>query len=245
MDFIEARQQRREILAYIKRQQAEDSSCISQVKAVAVDGKRELLGALANWLAAIDIVTPITDRTREAFADVTTRASIDNWVELKRKQVTLRARLEVAKTLLQEAENAYDEAAPFGFLSTAFADDAKKSVIQSLKSKRDNASAARDAAEVDFGRNEQALSVVCEFFLTDSQISDHLRVICERPELGVFAVPILERTKQRATELWQAHARKHAIHCSDMEVAARGLRSFYEKSSSSLPKCLPAGDSER
>ena len=246
MDFIEARQQRREILAYIKRQQAEDANCISQIKAVALDGKRELLCALANWLAAMGADAPTSDRTRAAFAKVTDRGSIDLWVEMKRKQATLKATLEQSKAQAQRAKAAYDQAAPFGFLSSAFADVAKKNAIEGLKSTRDYALAARDAAERDFMGNEQALASVCESFLRDSQIPDRLRTICEEPELGAFVVPILERTKQRATELWQVHARKHAKHSSDLEVAARGLRSFYESSLSGLPpKYLPGEDSRR
>jgi hypothetical protein len=243
MDFIEARQQRREILAYIKRQQAEDATCISQIKAVAVDSKRELLWALANWLAGIDTTAPISSRTRDAFAKATGRVSIDLWVELKSKQATLRAKLEQAKAQAQQAEASYTQAAPFGFLSSAFADDARKIAIHGLKAARDNAVGARDAAEGAFLTNEQALSTVCESFLRDSQLPDNLRAISQQAELGPLVIPILERTKQRATELWQAHARKHAKHSADLEIAAKGLRSFYEGSSSSLPqKYLPVED---
>jgi hypothetical protein len=246
LDFNEARQQRREILAYVKRQQAEDASCIGHIKAAALEGKRELLWALANWLAAIDTTAPISDRTREAFAKVTDRVSIDIWVELKRKQITFRALVEQAKTQAQLAEGAYNQAAPFGFLSGAFADAAQRPAIQGLKSTRDHAFAVRDAAERDFATNEQALSTVCGSFLRDSQIPDRLRAIYGDAELGALVVPILEMTKQRATELWQTHARKHAKHSSDLEIAAKGLRLFYESPSSSLPpKYLPGEASKR
>jgi hypothetical protein len=243
MDFNEARQQRREILSYIKRQQAEDSNCVSRIKRVAVDAKRELLWALANWLEGIDTATPISSRTREAFAKATDKVSIDVWVELKNKRVALGARLEEAKTQAERAEDAYSRTAPFGLLSSVFADDATKSAIQRLKSTRDHALSLRDAAERDFGANERALSTACESFLRDTQIPDHLTAICEEPELKGFVVPILEGAEQRAMELWQAHARKHAKHSSDLELAARGLRLFYERSSSSpAPPCWQERD---
>jgi hypothetical protein len=242
MDLSETRQQRREILAYIKRQQMEDANCLGQIKAAALNGKRELLRALASWLSSIDSSAPISARSRQAFAKVTSRVSIDTWVELKRTQSAMNAALEAAQNHARRADAAYREAAPFGFLSNAFAEGPKKGLIQRLKSTCDDGLVARDSADRDFRKNEEALSVACEAFLRDSQLSDHLKAICEDPELAVFAVPILEMTQEQATDLWQAHAREHARHCVDLEAAARGLRAMYERSSTSVPKYLPGED---
>ncbi|HVT95699.1 MAG TPA: hypothetical protein VHD76_22830 [Bryobacteraceae bacterium] len=238
MDLIEARQQRREILAYVKRQQAEDASCVSQIKSVTMEAKRELLQALAGWLAAIDTTTKISDRIREAFAKVTDRVSIDVWVELKQKQRSLKVKFEDTKVNEQKARSAYHRAAPFGFFSSVFADAASKRVIQDLESAYELAMADRATAERDFERNERALYVAWESFLRDSQISEHLTAICGDPELRTFAAPILEEMSRRSTELWRSHARKHAERCLDLELAARGLRLFYENSLSSEAKYL-------
>jgi hypothetical protein len=215
MDLIEARQQRREILAYVKRQQAEDASCVSQIKSVTMEAKRELLQALAGWLAAIDV-----------------------WVELKQKQRSLKVKFEDTKVNEQKARSAYHRAAPFGFFSSVFADAASKRVIQDLESAYELAMADRATAERDFERNERALYVAWESFLRDSQISEHLTAICGDPELRTFAAPILEEMSRRSTELWRSHARKHAERCLDLELAARGLRLFYENSLSSEAKYL-------
>src|SRR5580704_10535221 len=139
MDFIEARQQRREILAYIKRQQMDDANCLGQIKAVALNGKQELLRALASWLSSIGSSAPKSAPSRQAFAKATTRVSIDTWVELKCKQSAMRATLEVAKSRAERAQAAYGQAAPFGFLSNAFAEGPKKDLIQLLKSTCDDA----------------------------------------------------------------------------------------------------------
>jgi hypothetical protein len=161
---------------------------------------------------------------------------------MKCKQVTLKATLEQSKAQAQRAKAAYDQVAPFGFLSSTFADDVRKNEIEGLKSARDHALAVRDAAERAVAGNGQTLASAYESFLRDSQIPDRLEAICEEPELSAFVVPILESTKQRAIALWQVHARKHAQNSRDLEIAARGLRMFYERSLSGLPPKYLSGE---
>lgn len=76
MDFIEAREKRREILIILKQQQSEDAACVNRIKEVAIQGKQTVLRALAEWLTSFRPGEAITTSTRNAFATITTHGEI-------------------------------------------------------------------------------------------------------------------------------------------------------------------------
>jgi hypothetical protein len=231
MDFIEARQSRRKVLTILKQQQADDAAFVNQIKTIAIDGKRRLLKALAGWLSSIDLDTAIPGRTRDAFAKIADRSLLDDWAGLKRKQTVLNLGLQSATNESRRTEHAYDQVAPWGLLTEAFADDEKKKTIGSLKARRDHATVIRKAAEQDIAANQHALSQKYESFLRGAQMPAHLQAICKDEELEPVILPILRQTRQQAENLWQAHALKHTKSTVEMEGAIAGLRSLYSCSS--------------
>jgi hypothetical protein len=229
MDFKAARQKRREILAILGKQQADDAECLNEIKKAAIDGKRRLLKALGTWLLAIRGDDQISVRTRSAFAALTNQVSPDDWGTLKRNHAALESRLRIVSSEARSAEDAYNKAAPYRFLSSIAAGPEQKELLALLKDKRDRARLAREATERDLVASQQALSKACELCLRDAQTPEHLQKICEDQDLAPLARPVLEETKQRSTELWEVHAQKHSNSTAEMAAALADLKTFYAR----------------
>jgi hypothetical protein len=125
-----------------------------------MDGKRRLLKTLATWLTAINIDAPISDRTRATVAKIAHQFSLDDWSEIRRKQAVLDARLKSASNEARRTEDAYNQAAPWGILSSAFADDVKRKALVSLKAGRDYAIGMRETAGRDVSANQPTSNVL-------------------------------------------------------------------------------------
>jgi hypothetical protein len=132
MDFMEAREKRREILGILKEQQSEDAACLDQIKAVAIEGKRALLHALAEWLASVRPDQPITTSIRNAFSTLGTGLTAEDWQNTQVNYDEAEARLKQAVAEEAKAEAEYRKVAPWGIASTLFADDSRKRQIEPI-----------------------------------------------------------------------------------------------------------------
>jgi uncharacterized protein (DUF2267 family) len=228
MDFIEAREKRREILNILRQQQSDDATCVNQIKAVAIQGKQALLRVLAEWLTSIRPEHPVTTSTRTAFSTITVRLSVEDWLKTQLDCDSAEAQFQRAVALERKAEADYKAVAPWGVLSTVFSDDAQKKQIEPLKVHRDAAERVRAKASVALETARQQLAVNCERILRDAASPEQLQRICDEPELSPLLAPIIQQTAESARALWVTHSGKHEPTSERMGTAIRDLQIYYK-----------------
>ena len=231
MDFMEAREKRREILGILKQQQAEDAACLNQIKAVAIQGKRAVLRALVEWFASVKPGQPITTSTRNAFGALGTGLTAEDWQNTQVNYDEAEARLKQAIAEEVKAEAAYRNVAPWGVASSLFAHEARKRQIEPLKACRDKASRARESAQAAMVAPRQLLTGRCERILRAISSPEQLQKACGDPQIAQYLLPKIQQTAASAGSLWIAHSRKHVSTSAKMESAVRELQAYYNGAS--------------
>jgi hypothetical protein len=227
MDFIEAREKRREILSILRQQQADDAVCINQIKAVAIQGKQAILRALAEWLVSIKPGEPVNTSTRSAFAAVADRLTVEDWLRVQADCDEAEVQLRVAVDDERKANAVYDGVAPWGFASSFFADDARKKQIEPVKARRDAAKRAREVAQSALETAKARIATQCEGILRAASSPERVQRICAEPQLSRFLLPIIQDTATSGSTLWTTHSRKHATTSARMDSAVRELQAYY------------------
>jgi hypothetical protein len=192
MDFIEAREKRREILNILKQQQADDAICVNQIKEVAIQGKRAVLRAVAEWFTAIRPGQPVTTSTRNAFATITAELTVEDWLKAQADYEIAEVRFQEALESERKADAAYDAVAPWGGISTFFADEAEKRRIEPVKACRDAAERARATAFVGRQTARQQVADHCEQILREASSPEQLQRICGEPDIAQLLAPIIQ-----------------------------------------------------
>jgi len=233
IDFLEARERRREILHILKDQQAEDAVCLDQIKAVAIEGKRSLLHALARWLSSIRPGQAITKEIRNAFRALGTGLTAEDWQMTQTNYDDAEARLKEAAAEEAKAQAEYDRVAPWGVVSSFFADDGKKGQIEPIKVRRDQASQNRQKAQAAMETPRHLLNSRSERLLRAISSPEQLQIVCRDPQIAPNLLPIIQETASKAGSLWITHSRKHVSTSAKMEGAVRQLQGYYNGASAS------------
>jgi len=227
MDFTEARERRRLILKLLREQQAEDASCANEIKNVAIQGKIAILRSLADWVTSITPGRPVTPDVRRIFAMITEGLTLDDWVQAQAEYEDAERKLNESIEAERNANANYTAAAPWGGISSLFADEARRKRIGPLKVSRDAARRTRENAQVTFEAARQRLSDQCNRVLRDGSTPERLQRVCSEPEMRARIAPIADQTNSIASDLWTAHARRHSETSARMEAAIRELREYY------------------
>ena len=177
MDFVEAREKRREILVILKQQQAEDAACVNQIKAVAIQGKQSVLRALAEWLTSIRPGQAITTDIRNAFETIAAGFTVEDWLNTQAVYDKAEARLKRMVDEERLASAAYDAVEPWGVFSSLFAEDTRKKQIEPVKARRDAAAHARESAQTDMETARKQLAAHCDLFLRAASSPERLQKI--------------------------------------------------------------------
>jgi hypothetical protein len=179
MDFVKAREKRREVLAILRQQQAEEASCVKDIKSAATQGKRDLLWAIANWLTSISPGQPVNRSTRSLFGRITTRVTLDDWLSIDAELDDAVADLSKTKEQELRTVQELEAVAPWGFLSSMFAEDSKKAQIRPLEARRDTARSVRERAESRMATARHKMHNYCDLFLRGACRPDQLQLMCE------------------------------------------------------------------
>ena len=183
------------------------------------------------WFTAITPGQPVTTSTRNAFATITVALTVEDWLKAQVDYESAEARLQEALDSERKAEAAYYAVAPWGGISTFFADEAEKRRIEPVKACRDAAERARATAFVARQTAHRQVAAHCEQILRDVSSPEQLQRICGEPDIAQLLVPIIQQTGESASTLWGAHSRKHGPTSALMAAAISDLQVYYSAAS--------------
>jgi hypothetical protein len=231
MDLNDARLRRREMLQELRAQQVADSDCIREIKAAAVEGKRKLLRALADWLLQVQPGVRIHPEQRRVFASITSGFTVEEWQETQERERLIRKEPEEARADEKKARSEYDKVAPLGFVSGWFLDEDGKRTFRSSRIRLEDAKARRSSAEIEAAAARGRIAEQAERFLRDAVKAQTLELIAADPALSRVVLPILETTAGRTREIWAAHSARQRESIAKLARFADSLQGYYSTGS--------------
>jgi len=220
LDFWSRYENRQRILRTIQASQASESAALQRISQTALQGKAALLWSLSDWLLRLR-ATPQAGAALEREWAMLTGASLSLWLRLQAVASQLEMDLAQAVDVEQTAQEAYERAAPSGYLSKLSADTPLKVRIKHLEAAVRAARTHRVSVEAKQGANDAERITLGDRFLRDCLA--RLDILLGTRTFGTMANRILSAVAQEMNAAWHEHARQDNARLRDIAGTLRLL----------------------
>jgi hypothetical protein len=240
--FVQTRRSRRRLILLLQQQQE------------VLGGHRKLLVCIGELLneygsqshvgATHKLASDIDKDARGLFATLCSDFPLEEWEAARAKETQLGTQRFVTNAFLSVAQKAYDEVAPFGFMSRLGSSDSEKAEIDKRKAHRDALRA--QAASIENGINLNAAEIrdKAELFLRSATLAGSIARLISNSPIRDQVREILTGTATKLSSSWKEVSEKQSLSLSESQTHLDLLIGTYKKQNvdSGPMLCLRDGD---
>lgn len=237
--FVQARRSRRKIIHLLQQQQEVDSKAAKLLKEQFLAGHRRLLVCIAGMLndlrssqhvdADKGFTRDSSEDDRRLFCAVCTDFSLEEWQSLQVKEAHLNVRSIVTSVLLSAAQKAYDEVAPFGFLSRMASSESERTEIDRCKALRDSHALQASSITNEINLNLDEIREKADQFLRSATSPNSIACLINDSSIKDQVKEILADTSSKLSSAWKSVAEEQVISLRESQSHLDQLIGIYEK----------------
>lgn len=237
--FVQARRSRRKLIQLLQQQQEVDSKAATLLKEQFLTGHRKLLvciGEMLNKLCSSlhfdanqGFTCDTSEEDRRLFRALCSDFTLDEWQALRIKETHLGVRRTVTDTALSTAQKAYDEVAPFGFLSRLGSSESEKAEIDKRKALRDSLGSQASSILNEIHLNSVEIRDKADQFLRSATSADSIACLIDDSPIKDQVKEILADTSSKLSSAWKTLAEEQAISLRESQNYLDQLIGIYEK----------------
>lgn len=237
--FAQTRRSRRKLIHLLQQQQEVDSKAASLLKEQFLAGHRKLLvcigeklneyGSLLRMEANQHFACDISEEDRRLFAEICSDFPLEEWEALRLKENQLGVQRVATDTLLSFAQKAYDEVAPFGFLSKLGSSDSEKAEIDRRKALRDSLKSQAESIANELKLNTGEIRDKAERFLRNATSPDSIARLVRDSSIKDQVHEVLADTAAELSSSWKEASEKQLVSLSESQTHLDQLIAIYYK----------------
>lgn len=211
---------RRQCYLRVQEAQRQEHDALNAIAKITEQGKRRLLCLISEWL--LRQCTPSSDHWE---AEELSGCAMREWLELQGEAPALEAEVVRRETIEKAAVAAYNAAAPWGLLTTAFAGEDGKSRIRQCSQEATDAQTVLAAARAQLQANVQRRQEFGRRFMRGCLAN--VDCISDWTVFGPQATAIIDGLRVPIEHTWREHLAAMQAATSDMNESLERLKRTY------------------
>lgn len=237
--FVQTRRSRRKLIRLLQQQQEVDSKAAFLLKERFLEGHRKLLLCIGEKLteygsslrinANQSFSCDISEEDRRLFSEICSDFPLEEWEALRVKENQLGIRRLWTANLLSSAQKAYDDVAPFGFLSKLGSSDSEKAEIDRRKATRDSLKSQADSIANEMILNTAEIRDKAERFLRNATSPDSISRLIRDSSIKDQVYGLLADTAAELSSSWKEVSEKQSNSLSESQTHLDLLIGTYQE----------------